>query len=156
MATEILTSKLTGVLDEMAPVKKIQTRNNYAPWLGKETKLLKDKREAAHEKAAETQRQEDWRLFRGLRNQVTARSRLDKKNWETKKLDLEKNDSSGVWKTVKGWLGTPTQLFWEGKMITSPAGLASAMNRFFLIRSKDLEMVSHYQLLIPLRRSGKL
>ena len=67
MPTEILTSKLTGVLDEMAPVKKIQTRNNYAPWLGKETKLLKDKREAA-----ETDRQEDWRLFRGLRNQVTA------------------------------------------------------------------------------------
>ena len=53
-----------------------------------------EKREAAHQKAAETDSQEDWRLFRGLRNQVTAKGREDKEKWESKKLDLEQNDSS--------------------------------------------------------------
>jgi hypothetical protein len=127
----------------MAPIRKIQTRNNYAPWISKETKLLKDKREAAQERAVETDSHEDWRVYRGLRNQVTAKSREDKQKWEGKKLDLEENNSSGVWKTVKGWLGwgssgTPTQLFWEGRMVTSPAGLASSMNRFFLDKIQRL------------------
>ena len=78
VAAETLTNKLTGVLDKMAPIKKIQTRTKYAPWLSKETKLLKDKREAAQEQAAQTDNQEDWRVYRGLRNQVTAKSREDK------------------------------------------------------------------------------
>ena len=57
--------------------------------------------------------------------------------WESEKLDLVKNDSTGVWKEVKSWLGwgtsgTPTQLFWEGRLITSPLDLANSMNRFFL------------------------
>ena len=143
IAAETLTNKLTEVLDNMAPIKKIQTRINYAPWMTKETKVLKVKREAAHKKAAETDSQEDWRLFRALRNQVTAKCRDDKQKWERKKLDLEENNSSGVWKTVKGWLGwgtsgTPTQLFWEGRMVTSPSGLASAMNKFFLDKVKKL------------------
>ena len=64
--------------------------------MSKETKVLKEKRVAAHEKAVETDDQEDWRMFRALRNQVTARLREDKQGWEKKKLDLQENDSSGV------------------------------------------------------------
>ena len=104
-AAEILTNKLTGVLDDMAPIKKIQTRTNYAPWLSKETKKLKEAREFAQEKAAKTDSPDDWRWFRALRNQVTAKKVEDKKKWEERKLDLEKNNATEVWKTVKGWLG---------------------------------------------------
>ena len=70
----------------MTPVKTIQTRSNYAPWLSEETKNLQVERNAAQEKAAESDTPENWRLFRSLRNQVTARSRSDKTNWEKKKL----------------------------------------------------------------------
>ena len=143
LAAEILTTKLSEILDIMAPVKKFQTRTNYAPWMSKETKLLKEKREEAHKKATDTDLPEDWREFRGLRNQVTAKLRQDKQMWEKEKLDLQKNNPTGVWKTVKNWLGwgtsgTPTQLFWEGRMVTSPAGLASAMNNFFLDKIRKL------------------
>ena len=104
-AAETLTHKLTKILDEMAPVRKIQTRKNYAAWMSKETKTLKERREAAHERAVTTNNQEDWRYYKNLRNQVTANLREDKRQWEAKKLDLQINDSSGVWRTVKGWLG---------------------------------------------------
>ena len=142
-AAEALTQKLTEVLDEMAPVRKIQTRKKYAAWMTKETKALKEKREAAHERAVVTDNQEDWRYYRNLRNKVTANLREDRRKWETKKLDLQENDSSGVWRTVKGWLGwgtsgTPSQLLWEGRIVTSPAGLASTMNRFFLENIRNL------------------
>ena len=95
------------------------------------------------DQAGETYSQEDWRLFRALRNQVTAKSREVKENWEGNKLDLEQNDSSGVWKTVKGWLGwgtagTQTQLFLEGRMVTNPSDLASSMNKFFLDKIQRL------------------
>jgi hypothetical protein len=44
---------------------------------------------------------------------------------------------------VKSWLGwggggTPTQIFSEGELVTSPAGLASSMNKFFLDKIKRL------------------
>ena len=48
-ASEILTKKLTEVLDEMAPIRKIQTRTSYAPWLSEEAKKLKTNREANQE-----------------------------------------------------------------------------------------------------------
>ena len=132
------TSKLTIILDELAPIKTFQTCTNYAPWLGKETKLLKKEREAAQAYAAQTDDPEDWRLFRSLRNQVVGRSRAVKKNWEDQKLD-----SGDMWKTVKsllGWknTGPPTQLFYEGRIVTRPAGLASSMNRFFVDKVRGL------------------
>ena len=142
-AAELLVDKLIMVLDEMAPVKTIQTRSNYAPWLSEDTKSLKTERNAAQEKASLSDPPEDWRLYRSLRNQVTARSRTDRNKWEKKKLDDKENTSTEVWRTVKGWLGwggggTPTQLFSGGKMVNSPAGLSSTMNKFFLDKIRQL------------------
>ena len=58
-------------------------------------------------------------------------------------MDHGKNSPADIWKTVKGWLGwgstgPPTQLFSEGRVVTSPAGIASSMNRFFLDKIKKL------------------
>jgi hypothetical protein len=75
VAAELLTSKLSIILDEMAPVRKIQTRANYAPWLSEATKLLKEERSTAQAKAAATDDPEDWRQYRSIRNQVTAMGR---------------------------------------------------------------------------------
>ena len=48
-----------------------------------------------------------------------------------------------MWKTVKNWLGwnsggPPTQLFYEGRIVTRPGGLASTMNRFFIGKVRSL------------------
>ena len=142
-AAELLTDKLTNVLDDMAPIRKIQIRTKYAPWLSEDTKHLKLEREAAQERAAESNSPEDWRIFRSLRNQVTGKGREDKKNWEENKLDPKENSSTDVWKTVKGWLGwgtsgTPTQLFWEGRLVTSPRGICTTMNKFFIDKIRRL------------------
>ena len=81
-----------------------------------ETKMLIKKRKEAQIIAAESKSQDDWREFKNLRNTTTARIRKEKKIWEKSKLDHMKEDSSSIWKTVKGWLnwnnsGPPTQLF---------------------------------------------
>ena len=62
---------------------------------------------------------------------------LKKKAWEQIKLDNSEQNPSTLWKNVKGWLkwglsGPPTQLFYNGRLVSSPAGLAGTMNRFFV------------------------
>ena len=53
-ATEMVTRKLTAILDIMAPVNMIQVRSNYAPWLSESTKNKIKERDEAQKKATET------------------------------------------------------------------------------------------------------
>ena len=46
-AVDILTNKLTKILDEMAPVRTYQVRCKYAPWLSESTKTLMKQRDIA-------------------------------------------------------------------------------------------------------------
>ena len=136
-AAEILTQKLTRILDNFAPIKTIQVRAKYAAWLTDETKDLMKERNQAQDLAGRTQDADDWRRYKNLRNNVNARLKIERKTWEKKKLDGAQHDPSTLWKNVKGWLnwsnsGPPTQLFSDGKLINSPAGLAATMNHFFI------------------------
>ena len=65
-----LTNKLTLLLDQVAPVRTVQTRTRYAPWLSKETKASMKTRDTAQKQAADTQHPDDWRLYKNLRNTV--------------------------------------------------------------------------------------
>ena len=70
-AVQLLTEKISEVLDKFAPVRTIQVRSRYAPWISEEVKAKMIERDRAQQAAAATQAQEDWRLFRNLRNTVT-------------------------------------------------------------------------------------
>ena len=136
-AAEILTSKLSSILDSMAPVRTIQVRTKYAPWLSDATKEPLKYRNSAQKLASETKDPDDYRNFKSLRNQATAKMRQEKATWEKLKLNSTKNDSSRLWKNIKSWLdwnnsGPPTRLFHDGRLISSPAGIAGTMNSFFL------------------------
>ena len=104
---------------------------------------MQKERNLAQEKAAQSDDPEDWRHFRSLRNQATAKVREDKKKWEEERFSSGDNSSTDTWRAVKGWLGwnsggPPTQLFSEGRLTTKPAGLATTMNKFFINKIKDL------------------
>ena len=51
-ATELLTKKLTDLLDSMAPIRTIQVRSKYAAWLSEQTKALLKQRDSAEVVAA--------------------------------------------------------------------------------------------------------
>ena len=60
-----------------------------------------ENRNDAQAKATESDDPNDWRAYRSIRNQVTAKSRADKTAWEREKLDHSTNnatdeDSEGV------------------------------------------------------------
>ena len=136
-AVNLLTNNLKLILDEMAPVKTIQMRTHYAPWLSKETKQLLQERNNAHKTASESGYQDDWRMFRCLRNRANSIMKQEKKTWEQHRLSHLENNSATLWKSIKTWLnwktsGPPTQLFHEGELIRKPGDLADTMNRFFI------------------------
>ena len=145
IALQMLTTNLTKILDEMAPIRTIQIRENYAPWLSSETKHLMAERDRAQKVAAETKSANDWKLFKMIRNKVNSILRNEKRNWQRKKFkDCEDvNDTKQIWKTVKSSLnwttsGAPTQLFYGGKLENQPSGLATCMNQFFISKVENL------------------
>ena len=142
-AVKLLTDKLTLILDQLAPVRTIQIRTRYAAWLSPETKTSMKARDTAQKKATETQHPDDWRLYRNIRNKVTARMKSEKAAWEKQRLDHTQNTSTNLWKSIEGWLnwktsGPPSQLFSDGVLINTPEGLATTMNRFFITKVEKL------------------
>ena len=103
-AAEILTKKLTDILDTMAPIKTIQVRAKYAAWLSDKTKLLLKQRDTTQATAAQSRDPEDCRAYKYLRNTATAKMRAEQKSWEQQKLDKAKLSSSTLWQNVKSWL----------------------------------------------------
>ena len=136
-AVTLLSSKIINILDMMAPMKTVQIRTNYNPWISPETKQLMKDRDDNQKLAAETHDPEIWRKYKNLRNRVTSRLKSEENNWKRYKLTECGRDSSKSWKTVKGILnwnspGSPTQLFHNGHLYTKPQDIASTQNEFSL------------------------
>ena len=132
-----LTSNISSVLNEMAFVKKIQVRQNYAPWVSEGCKRDMNTRERAQEKAVASQEGEDWDEFRKIRNAVTRRVKKEKEDWMKTKMDRCEANSSTCWKNIMGWLGwattgSPTRLYSGFRVETSPNKMANIMNEFYI------------------------
>ena len=142
-AAELLTGKLTDILDTMAPIKTIQVRSRYAAWLSEQTKAVLKERDVAQSIASQTGDQDDWRNYKNLRNSAVSRMRAEKKSWELNKMDNTQHSSSALWKNVKGWLnwgdsGPPNKLFHNGTIISKPARVATIMNEYFINKVTQL------------------
>ena len=136
-AVELLSSKITFVLDTMAPMRTVQIRTNYAPWLSKQTVELMKERNLQQKKASESNDRDDWVRFKSLRNQINNRLKYEERNWEKAKLEECDGNPSKTWKSVKNILnwktsGSPNQLFYKGRLISKPQELADAQNEYFI------------------------
>ena len=124
-SVEILSNKLTKLLDEMAPIKSIQIRAKYAPWLSANTKELMRERNWAQQVAGESGLKSDWDKYKHLRNSVTNRLRIEKKHWHRDKLAEYSEDSRATWGHIKRWLGwssggPPSKLISNGVLCNKP------------------------------------
>ena len=136
-AVEFFTENFLGVLDLHAPMRTIQTRTKYAPWLSESTKKLISKRNEIQKVAALNPNSESWNKFKKLRNEVTKKLRLEQKTWQKESLSKCEGSSRDQWQHILGWLdwkncGSPTQLFYEGKLINKPSEIADAQNEYFI------------------------
>ena len=136
---EIVTKKLTEILDMLAPVKTLQTRTNYAPWLSGATKEKIKQRNEAQIKAARTKKQSDWEEYKKQRNRINNIVKSEKRIWQESKISHFGTDSRSIWKNLRKWLGwskggPPTKLVEGGTVYTKPSDLARIMNTFFITK----------------------
>ena len=136
---------MSKILDEVAPIRTIQIRGNYAPWLSNEMKKLLKDRDEAQRYAISSGADSDWAFFRRLRNNANKILKSAKGDWQRSKLTRleEEGDTKQICKSVKSSLnwttsGAPTQLFHDGKLENTPSGLAECMNNFFV---KKIELI---------------
>ena len=100
-AVEIFSNNMTTILDVMAPIKTIQVRSNFAPWISENTKEKINERDAAKKRFDDTKNDEDWKTFKRHRNSVTNTLRTEKKMWQKRKLSECSGDPKETWKNVK-------------------------------------------------------
>ena len=136
-AVQLLTDKINCILDDMAPVKTIQTSSKYCPWLTEATKTLIGERNKAQIIVSENKTNENFSRYKTLRNKVTSSLRNDKTQWQKQKLASCNNEPGKLWKNILGWLnwcssGSPSKLYHAGQIVTSPAKLAEILNNFFV------------------------
>ena len=82
LAVKMLSEELTAILDRMAPIRTIQVRENYAPWLSGQTKQIMAERDLAQKIAIQSKSDDDWVIFKRLRNQVNRILKSEKRNCE--------------------------------------------------------------------------
>ena len=143
-AAELLAKKLNAILDVMAPVKKIQLRSNFAPWISQDCKAEMAARDAANKSAVESGLNSDWDTFWQVRNSVTRRVRKEKEAWRRGKMEGCQANSSSCWKNVMGWLGwgssgSPTKLYSGAKVETSPQRMANIMNHYYVNKVAEIQ-----------------
>ena len=136
---DVFTSKITEILDRMAPIKKFQIKTKYVAWLGISTKDRMKTRDLAQQTASASGLPEDWAKYKIVRNEVTSMLRKDKAEWQQKKLDSceESSDTGKLWKNVLGWLNwsstsSPTKLMNQGNLATSPLKIAEIQNKYYI------------------------
>ena len=120
-AVELFSNKITEILDVMAPMKTIQVRTNYSPWLSKETLELMKVRDELQKLASETKCREDWNRYKEARNKVNNKLKYEESNWQRVRLEECGKDSGKTWRNVKGilnWKGSvsPNQLLYRGSL----------------------------------------
>ena len=70
IAVKLLSEKITSILDTMAPMRTIQVRKKFAPWLSQATLDLMKERDQLQKLAAETGSREDFKKLKCSRNKM--------------------------------------------------------------------------------------
>ena len=107
-ASEAFRNEFNAILDVHAPIKTIQIRRRYCPYLSEETKLLMKDRDVLHKEATKHGDPDLLKEFKEKAKEVKKAVEKDKK------LGMEKDlgDSStvnGAWRAAKNTNQSPTQ-----------------------------------------------
>ena len=136
-AAEAFRNEFLAILNHNAPIKTIQIRKKYCPYLSEETKNLKAEREVLQKEASESKDNLLMEEFKIKSKEVKKAVTKDKKIGQEKDLG-ESSSITMAWKTARNIMGTtkssaPTAIKGkDGELVTNPKKLAEMFNTFFL------------------------
>ena len=138
LANNIFEEELKVILDRHMPIISRQISHRNKKWIRKSTRDEMSLRDRARQTANQSQSDNDWRIYRTLRNRCTQSVKKDKKDHFTdifNKLD-EKQDINKLYSNVKtqlGWStnGPPTSLLVNGRTTCSSQKMADEQLNYY-------------------------
>lgn len=127
-----------AVADKHAPLMSKKTRGIQTPWMSGQIKNVMYQRDHHLKKARLSNRDEDWNLYRSLRNQVTSQIRKAKCNYNKKLIQDNSDNPKTFWKTMNKILPNekkkrvPAAIHIDGNLITDRNKIANAFNSYFI------------------------
>lgn len=75
--------------------------------------------------------------------EIKLQLRIEENSWRKSKLSNLCKNPAEQWKNVSGWLGwkssgSPTQLFYDGKLYSKPLDIANCQNHYFVDKVKKI------------------
>lgn len=138
-------------LDLVAPKKVVVIKGKWqaAQWFNEAIFRSMRQRDKAYKQARNTKTEEDWELFRNLRNRTVNVCRKAKKEYLENKLDRNRNEPKQMWKVLKEMLNGSKgsteyrELRYSGKVISNTEHMADIFNNYFVdsvvqLRKKDV------------------
>ena len=132
------------VLDRHAPIKVIQNRKDYVPYISPQLEKMMAERNHLKENAAITGRLDDYNEYKKKRNEVSSILKNSEKEHYGNKFENENVPTKTVWKTAYEILGNfrsafPSQILHCGKLFSNPTEIATEVNNYFVNKIKKLK-----------------
>ena len=142
-AAETFTDVFVDILNKHAPLKIIQNRSNYVPYISKEIRNIMKNRDELKVASASSGDQEQYSEYKKKRNEVTTKLKEAKTAYYREKFN-ENCNSGEMWKMTYQILGKfrssfPSQMLFGQKLVSKPAEIANEMNRFFINKITELK-----------------
>jgi len=145
-------------LDLVAPKNEIIVKHKWqtAQWFKEDIYKLMRQRDKAYKKARNMKIDEDWELFRILRNRTVDICRKTKREYLENKLDKSKSKPKQMWKVLKEMLKESKssteykELKHDGKIIRNREQMADIFNNYFV------ESVEQLRINVEGSRSGRI
>ena len=142
-AFEVFEKTFCRILDVHAPLKVVQNRTNYVPYLDANIKEAMKDRDTLKKIAIKEGNIEDFEKYKRKRNEVSKLQKVAKTNYYRSKFE-EEGSSKSIWRTSYEILGNhrssfPAQILHAGKLMTKPLEIATEINKFFITKIKKLK-----------------
>merc|ERR1712240_116321 len=135
----IIMQEFNNIIDIIAPRTKRQIKKNYTPYLNKDTREAKKQLNEIHNKAKQTQHDDDWREYKNQRATINKKVDKQKQEYITKKL----NNSEDRWKTLneinnKITFESPRSIIHKDAITTNIQEICNIANNYYINSIKTL------------------
>ena len=132
-AGQVLHKAYLIVLNKHAPIKVIQNRTNYVPYITRELKNLMMERDNLKVRASKTGDNIIYPKYKNIRNKVSTKLKTAKSDYYKEKFKDNLSTSSDTWNNVNKVLGKtrsefPSQIMIAGKLLSRTLEIANGMN----------------------------
>ena len=139
--------KIKIVLDKHCPLRTIDVRKNYTPWLSQELKALHLRLEHERNTAVNFPSMQQQQRVDRLAGELRRKLKNAERDWMAAEMFRYKDDSSKTWQCVKRWAGWRTddqvQLLKDsdngGRIIRGARQLSDFLNDYFSDKVKKIK-----------------